>query len=98
VFEVSFISRLSRFLPSEGIGIELVSERFCHARILARKLLTKRELRKVDFCFGEIDDLKRSDVCDVTVAYYGLEPHENNTKMFRQLFGRQKVQIQMYQP
>lgn len=76
-----------------AIGIEHILERFCHARMLAKKDLTKRQLSKGDFWFEELDDLKSTDVADATVVYYGLDPQESEDKMFRKLLRKRKVRI-----
>jgi hypothetical protein len=77
----------------KAIGIEHGPDRFCHARMLAKRLLTKGELAKVDFWFNEVDDLKPSWLSDVTVVYYGLDTHKDSIKMFKRLFGSRKVHI-----
>lgn len=87
--------RVVRLAVTEGhvkraIGIEHEPERFCHARALAKKLLTKRQLAKVDFWFEETGD---SDLVGATVVYYGLEPHEDEDKMFRKLFKGRRLRI-----
>jgi len=73
-----------------AIGIEHEPERFCHARMLAKKTLTKRQLDRVEFWLEEMDE---SDLVGAKVAFYGLEPHRHEDKLFRKLFKGRRVRI-----
>ena len=84
---------VKEFHVKRAIGIEHHSERFCHARSLAKQKLTKAQLAKVDFWLEGMDYLKSSDLVGLTVAYYGLDPTKNNLKTFRQLFGRRNIRL-----
>jgi hypothetical protein len=83
------------FKIKRAIGIEHEPERYCHARALAKKQLTKKQLAKVDFWLEGMDYLKSSHLIGVTVAYYGLQPRMKDVKLFKQLFGRRRVRIIM---
>ena len=74
----------------KAIGIEHVSDRFCHARMLAKKLLTKPQLAKVDFLLKDVDD---ATLGNATIAYNGFDPSIGEPRMYRQLFKKRRVRI-----
>jgi hypothetical protein len=71
-------------------GIEADPERFCRARGLAKRRLTKKELKRMDFFMDNIEDVRLKDV---TVAYHGLEFDSDDVRMYRKLFGKRRVRL-----
>lgn len=74
----------------KAVGIEHEDDRFCRAREIAKRTMSKKELKKIDFWLGDMEDF---DISDATVIYEGHEPFEED-KMYRKLLkGKKGVKI-----
>lgn len=74
----------------KAIGIEHVEDRFCRSREIVKRTISKSDLKKVDFLFGDMEDF---DLSDATVVYEGHDPYDKEDQMYRKLFGGKKVKI-----
>lgn len=70
----------------KAIGIEHEDDRFCKAREIAKRALSKNKLKKIDFWLGDMEEF---DISNATVVYEGHDPYEED-KMYRKLFKRKK--------
>ena len=70
----------------KAIGIEHEDDRFCKAREIAKRSLSKNKLKKIDFWLGDMEEF---DISNATVVYEGHDPYEED-KMYTKLFKRKK--------
>src|SRR6185503_8737924 len=70
----------AEFRVKRAIGIEHEPERYCHARGLARRHLSRKQLERVDFWLQEMDD---TTPAGVTIAYYGLDRNGKEAVFFK---------------
>jgi len=74
----------------KAVGIEHVEDRFCRSRAIAKRTLSRRNLKKIEFLCGDIEDF---DISDVTVVYEGHNPFDKEDRMYRRLFKNKRVKI-----
>lgn len=71
----------------KAVGIEHEDERFCKARNIAKRTMSRYRLKKIYFKLGDMEDF---EISDATVVYEGHELYEEEVKMYGKLLKRKK--------
>src|SRR2546425_2218626 len=66
-----------------AIGIEQDADRFCRSRSIAKRHLSKKRLKRVDFLCGYSDDF---EISDATVVYESHYPYYDEDKLYKESF------------
>lgn len=74
----------------EAIGIENDADRFCRSRIIAKRELTKKQLKRIDFVNLNIEEV---DFSDATVVYEGHDESKGERKLYKSVFKNKRVKI-----
>lgn len=74
----------------KAIGIEVDEDRFCMSRNIAKRELSRRQLRKVDYWLGYLQDYKLSDA---TVVYEGHYEVKDEVNTYKKILGKRRVKI-----
>lgn len=81
----------------KAVGIEAEREYHEKARQSAINLLSKKDLKRIDFWLGEFGNENAGcydyDVSDATVVYSSLNEHEEDTDYYKQQFKKKRVKI-----
>lgn len=81
---------VTKWRVKKAIGIEYDGDRFCVARTIAKRELTRNQLKKIDFlCI----DIVKSDFSDATVIYDGHEEDKEEIKIYNKVLKNRRVKI-----
>lgn len=73
-----------------AIGIEQDADRFCRSRSIAKNLLSKKNLKRIDFLCGWSDEF---EISDATVVYESHDPFDDEDKLYKDSFKNKEVRI-----
>lgn len=74
----------------KAIGIELDEDRFCMSRNIAKRELSRRQLKKVDYWLGYFQDYELSDATVVYEGHYEIKDEVNN---YKKILKKRRVKI-----
>ncbi len=74
----------------EAIGIEDDADRFCSSRTIAKRELSKKQLKRAEFLCGDMEEF---DLSDANIVYEGHEQFSKEIEFYKRKFKNKRVKI-----